>query len=274
MLTSERDVTDRAQAEQSGGSPDPSLLVRLRHRVFPPWPDRRFRLWLGTGPATGPWPAHPRRRLRRGPLPDRRPGPRGGPARRGRELARILQGLSRSISPDAILAAIVEELRAGPAPTIRRRPPPTRRPGARGDACQRPHRRLHGIDAVPDRRSRGSRGSATASATASPSRSRSRSTRRAPARPSSRFAGAWPRSSRASLATAAGAGRRSRRRRAPRARRRDPADDRAPAPRPGPPRLPAAGRASASSIPTGSSRSGSPSGPGPSSGSATRSSRR
>ena len=91
--------------------------------------------------------------------------------------ARILQGLSRSISPDAIVGAIVEELgRRHRRRPRRHRPSPARRPRPRGDARQRPDRRLDLLDALPDHAI--SRIRPTRTRTASPSPCPSRSTGR------------------------------------------------------------------------------------------------
>ena len=99
--------------------------------------------------------ASPRRRRRRG-----RPPSPGRPRARDRDrrdeaesFARILSGLSRSVSPDAILDAIVDELGdatgADHIVVVRRRPG---RAGPRGDPHQRPAGRP-GLDDHPaDRR--------------------------------------------------------------------------------------------------------------------------
>jgi GAF domain-containing protein len=90
MLISERDATHRPSfdARPSGGSGDPPLLARLRDHVLRPRPDRDPPAVAGRDPERrlGGRRAGCRRRLRRRSPPDRRPGPRGGPARRGGEL--------------------------------------------------------------------------------------------------------------------------------------------------------------------------------------------
>ena len=221
--------TERRPTARSGGSPDPPLLAHLRRHVRRPRPDRRVPPAQG-GTRPIDWAiAAPdrRRRLRRRPPSARRPGARGRPARRGREL--------RPDPPGPVPVDLARCDRRGDRRgagrrdrrrSRRHRPPQARRARPRGDARQRPDRRLDLVDALPDRRSRGPARRVEPPA-ASPSPSRSRSTATAVAdRRSRRLAaagGAARRAVRASRASrmrrAAAAPRRRRRRPSPIARR-------------------------------------------------------
>ena len=129
MLVTARDNTQPATARGRGGSQDPPLLARLRRIASPSWP-----CWRCCASFDGAV----RLRLDHG-RPDRRRG--GSRAVRHRlavqalelgrraeaeSFARILQGLSRSVSPDHIVDAIVEELGVGTGAdhivVVRRRP--------------------------------------------------------------------------------------------------------------------------------------------------------